>query len=237
MNEGEKGAFPRTRWSVVLDAQGNDPAALADLCRIYWYPLYCYARRLRPSPEDAQDLIQAFFERLLSNDGLAEVRKERGKLRSYLLRSLHNFATELWRKAQTQKRGGGVALIELDALEAEQRYALEPKEASSPDLEFDRTWAREVLSLSLERLRTLYERTGKENLIEALAGHVMAGGDKRPYAEIGQELGMSESTVRYTAFKMRSRYRELLKEVILDTVGSEEEASEELAHLRTLFSN
>ena len=125
-------AFPKTRWSVVLEAQDDDPAALAALCSAYWFPLYSYARRRGMA--DAEDLTQSFFERLLSREVLGHARRERGRLRNFLLRSLTNFAAEEWRKRGAQKRGGGQPVLEFDALSAQERYALEPHAATTPEM-------------------------------------------------------------------------------------------------------
>ena len=145
----------------MLNAQLDDPRALADLCKSYWFPLYFYARRLRNSPEDAEDLTQAFFQRLLSKDGLRRAREANGKLRSFLLRSLENFAIDEWRKSQSKRRGGGETLIEIDSLDAEARFALEPKNGLTPALEFDRVWARQLLQEVMNRLQSAYEVAGK----------------------------------------------------------------------------
>jgi DNA-directed RNA polymerase specialized sigma24 family protein len=233
--EPRNGSFPQTRWSLVLDAQDDNPEALAELCRAYWFPLYCYARRLRPDTEDAKDLTQAFFETLLTRDSLKLARKDRGKLRSFLLTSLKNFSLEQHRKGQAQKRGGAAPHISFDGMEAEQRFVLEPRHEVSPELEFDRAWARELLARVLAKLGDTYHAAGKRELFALLQPQLMAGDQAAGYSDAGAKLGLSAAAMRYAAFKLRERYREMLKEAIHETVTNEVEAAEELAHLRGLF--
>jgi RNA polymerase sigma-70 factor (ECF subfamily) len=218
----------------VLEAQEDDPAALAELCRSYWFPLYCYARRLCPDLEDAKDLTQGFFEMLLTRQGFKTVRADRGKLRSFLLTSLKYFHLDQHRKRSTQKRGGGVPVAEYDAMEAERRFALEPRDEDSPELLFDRAWARQLLAGVLAKLGEAYRAAGKGGLFASLQDQLTGGGTES-YAATGEALGLSASAVRFAAFKLRERYRELLREAIRETVSSEREIEEELAHLRAVF--
>lgn len=228
------GTFPQTRWSVVLSAQADDPAALAELCRAYWYPLYCFARRLVPDPADAEDLTQGFFASLLSRDGIRLASAERGRMRSFLLTGLKNHAVEQHRRGAAQKRGGGQAVIEFDAMEAAQRYALEPRDDLSPEREFDRAWARQLLASVLGKLGDSYRAAGKGAIFDALHGQ-LAGGGTEDYAAAEQSLGMSAGGVRFAAFKLRERYREMLRAVIQETVSTPEEVEQELLHLREVF--
>ncbi len=227
--------FPQTRWSLVLGVQNDDPAALAALCGAYWYPLYCYARRLAPSPADAEDLTQGFFASLLNREGLKAASAGNGRLRSFLMCGLKNHAAEQYRRGSAQKRGGAAPVVAFDALEAEQRWALEPRHELSPEREFDRAWARQLLSSVFDRLREAYQGAGKGATFDALKDHLSTG-DRGDYAAAGQTLGLSAAGVRFAAFKLRERYRAMLREVIQETVTSEAEAEEELAHLREIFS-
>lgn len=235
--DSDSKAFPKTRWSLVLEAQKDDPTALADLCRAYWYPLYCYARRLRNSHEDAEDLTQAFFQRLLEGEGLNRAREKGGKLRSFLLKSLERFAIDDWRRRSTQRRGSGKPLIEIDALDAQERYALEPQTSLNPDLEFDRAWARQLLQQVMDKLQATYDQVGKGQLFTLLKDRLVPDGTQQPYSEVASELNVSESVVRLAVFKLRKRYREALKAAISETVSSEQEVEEELNHLRSVFGD
>ena len=231
--------FATTHWSVVLAAGGssspNVREALERLCRAYWFPLYCYARRLRPATEDAKDLTQSFFEMLLTRQSLKLASADRGKLRTFLLTALKYFSIQQHRRGQAQKRGSGAALVEFDALDAEQRYATEPRDELSPEREFDRAWARQLLASVLTRLGDAYRTAGKGEVFAALQDQLTGGGTE-DYAAAGITLGLSPAAVRYAAFKLRERYREMLREAIQQTVTNEAEAAEELAHLRGLFA-
>src|SRR5262249_40170539 len=151
---------------------------------------------------------------------------DRGKLRVFLLTALTRFAHEQHRKNTAQKRGGGAATIEIDALEAEQRYALEPRDELSPEREFDRAWARQLLTSVLAQLGDAYRAAGKGEVFAALQDH-LTGGDTENYAAAAQTLGLSPAAVRYAAFKLRERYRAMLREAIQQTVTTEAEVTEE----------
>jgi RNA polymerase sigma factor (sigma-70 family) len=228
--------FPKTRWSMVWSAQGDDPAAIAELCKAYWFPLYCYARRITGNRDDANDLTQGFFEMLLTHQSLKSVSAERGKLRAFLLTALKNHAAGQHRRSVAQKRGGAMPVVMIDALSAEQRYALEPRDDLSPEKEFDRAWARHLLSSVLQQLGDAYREAGKGDVFAALQDH-LTGGETESYAAAAEALGLSQAAVRYAAFKLRERYRTMLRETILNTVTTDEEAAEEMSYLRCLFSD
>ncbi len=234
--EAEGGStFPRTRWSVVLNAQGDDPEALATFCSAYWFPLYSYARRMGLGVSDSEDLTQSFFERLLSRDILVHARRERGRLRSFLLRTFKNFSAEEWRKQGAQKRGGNTPIHALDALSAEERLALEPRDRATPEIEFERAWSRELLRNALEKLETAYVASGNGAIFGALRDQLAEGSSEQSYKEIAVALGVSEASARFAAFKLRQRFRATLREIVAETVASESEIEDELAYLRTLF--
>src|SRR2546422_860474 len=156
-SQGGATQFPTTHWSVVLAAGGSSSpaaqAALEQLCRIYWYPLYVYVRRRGSSSEDAQDLTQGFFERLLERDLLADLRPARARFRSFLLHALKNHLASEWTRAHAGKRGGAITFVSLDDSSPEARYAQEATNAESPDAAFERRWASTVLQQALDRLR------------------------------------------------------------------------------------
>ncbi|MBL9166261.1 MAG: sigma-70 family RNA polymerase sigma factor [Verrucomicrobiales bacterium] len=229
--------FPPTRWSLILDAQDDDPEALAGFCQTYWFPLYSYARRLNLSPSDAEDLTQSFFERLLSRDVLGAARAERGKLRNFLLSSFANFAREDWRRLKAQKRGGRHKILELDALTAEERFALEPRGSVTPQVEYERAWARELLRQAVDKLEAQYESNGSRSVFQALRDHLSDGSSTRCYKEIAAQLGLTEGATRFAAFKLRQRYRSILREIVAETVTSQEEVEKELTYLRGLFED
>jgi RNA polymerase sigma factor (sigma-70 family) len=234
------GVFATTRWSVVLTAQRDDSTrafeALSSLCRAYWYPLYAFVRRKGHPPQDAQDLTQEFFARLLEKNWLADVSRERGRFRSFLLAAMKHFLANEWDKARAQKRGGGQAFITLDAASAETRYALEPADNATPERIFERRWAMTLLDQVLARLRDEFSSAGKGELFEGLKATLTGGRNSQPYAELGAQLGLSEGAVKVAVHRLRLRYRELLREEISNTVGSEADVEEELRHLFAVLS-
>ena len=228
-------AFVTTHWSVVLTAGRSDTtrarAALEQLCRHYWQPLYAYVRRVGHPPEEAQDLTQEFFARLLERNTVARADPARGRFRSFLLASLKNFLAHEWEKARAEKRGGRVQIIPLEFDTAESRCAPEPANTDTPDKIFDRQWALSLLDVVLARLRADYADCGKDDLFLGLKETLTGGRSEIPYRELGGRLGMSEGAVKTAAHRLRQRYRELLREEIANTVAGPEEAEEELRHL------
>jgi RNA polymerase sigma-70 factor (ECF subfamily) len=225
--------FHTTRWSVVLAAQrGSDTsrahAALAALCRDYWYPLYAFVRRRGHAPHDAQDLTQAFFATLLETNATAADPK-RGRFRSYLLGALKHFLANDFHRANAQKRGGGQQLVEWDALEPEARYALEPAEQTDADALFDRRWALDVLDRAMKRLRAEFAAKKGESTFEVLKGTL--SGAEASREELAKKLGMTEGALKVAIHRLRQRYREVLRAEIAETVNSPEEVEDEMRHL------
>jgi RNA polymerase sigma-70 factor (ECF subfamily) len=226
-------AFATTLWSVVLSAQGKSVAAqdaLERLCRIYWWPLYGFVRRQGYNPEDAQDLTQGFFALLLERKDLDSVRREKGRLRSYLLTALKNFLGKARRRATAQKRGEGRALISLDDLLARERFDLEPSATLTPDQIYERRWALALLEQVLVRLGAEYREAGNGELFERLKQMLIDEPDHVSQAEIGRELGMSENAVKQAYHRLRARYRLLLEEEIANTVARPTDIEDELRH-------
>lgn len=229
------GSFPQTRWSLIVDAHGEDPEALATLCQQYWQPLYIYARRKGSNPEDAEDLTQGFFVHILSKDFFAKAVPERGRLRTLLLRSFQNYTINEWKKKTAEKRGGGVAPLRIDAQPAEAWLEIDPESGVSPELEFERSWAREILQQARDALRETYAAAGKLKEFEAFADQLEIGKSERPYSEIAVELGIDADAARYIGFKLRQRFREQIEQTVTDTVATPEEAAEELNYVMGLF--
>ena len=234
-------AFTTTHWSVVVAAGHEDSsqarAALETLCRTYWYPLYAYVRRRGQSEHDAQDLIQGFFALLLQRQALQKVEPGRGKFRSYLLTALNHFLIDEHDRQQAQKRGGGQAVISLDAHEAEQRYRLEPSDTETPEKLFDRRWALALIDGAMERLQQEFVADNNTLLFQQLRGFIVDGADNRPYAEVAQQVGMSEEAVKKAVQRLRRRYREAIREEIAQTVATRSEIEEELRHLVSVLSS
>lgn len=224
------GMFAPTRWSRVVAARGQETAdskaALSELCRDYWRPLYVFIRRQGYAPHDAEDLTQGFFAHLLAKEALASVDQTKGRFRTFLLASLKNFLCNEWDRAQAQKRGGGAQLISINGEDAEIILGKRLADDRSPDRLFDRQWALLMLERVLDSVRVDYEAAHKGKLFESLKT-TLIGGEESAHAEIAKNLGMSEGAVKVAAHRLRSRYREALRTEIAQTVASTEEVDTE----------
>jgi RNA polymerase sigma factor (sigma-70 family) len=199
------------------------------LCENYWYPLYAFVRRAGHSPHDAQDLTQEFFARLIAKSWLHDVHPERGRFRSFLLVAMKHFLANEWDRARRLKRGGGQAVISLDAGLAEERYAREPTDAMSAEQIFDRRWAFTLLERVLGRLRAEFAAIGKAVVFAELEPGLT--GAKLDYATIAARLSLSEGAVRIAVHRLRLRYRDLVRAEIAETVDTEADIEAELKHL------
>jgi len=226
-------AFATTHWSVVLTAQGESPAAeeaLEKICRIYWWPLYGFVRRQGYTPEEAQDLTQGFFALLLERKDLDAVRREKGRLRSYLLASVKNFLGKAHRRAMTVKRGEGRLPVPLEELLARECADLEPADMLSADRIYERRWALTLLEQVLARLGEEYRVAGNALLFEQLKQLLADEPDRSSQAKIAQELSMTENAVKQAFYRLRQRYRVLLREEIAQTVAMPGDVEDELRH-------
>jgi len=228
--------FATTQWSLVVAARPDEVSetrarkALAELCRAYWYPLYAFVRYRGYSSDDAQDLTQAFFARVIETGGFASADPERGRFRSYLLGMMKHFLANEWHRAQTQKRGGQMQFIEWDALDPETRYAGASKESDDPEQLFDREWALETIAGALQALRDEMETAGKSQQFDALKGS-LTGEDALRREEMAARLDMSEGAVKVAVHRLRRRYRELLRAAIAETVSNEADLDDEMRYL------
>ena len=231
-------AFPATRWTLILDLRSGDERsagrALEELCRLYWYPVYAFIRRQGAGPEDAQDLTQGFFARLLERGDFKSADQEKGKLRTFLLSAVKNHMVQDWRKRAAEKRGGGSVPLSLDA--AEDRYALEPADLRSPDALFDRRWALDTLEESMKRLEQEYADAGKAELYAALQPYISARPQGAAYAALGPRFKMTAGAVQVAVHRLRQRFRKSLEAVVAETVAAPEEVDGELRHLLALLS-
>ncbi len=214
-------AFTTTHWSIVLAARGPSPAAeaaLEKLCRTYWRPLYGFVRRRGVRPEEAKDLTQGFFALLLERRDFDAVRKEKGRLRSYLLTSLKHFLTNERNRAMAIKRGKGQQLIPLEDWHERERAGYEPADTLAADQIYERRWALTVLDEVLARLGDEYRAAGNVQLFDRLQKSLTEEPDRPSPANIAHEFGMTESAVRQASYRLRLRYRQLLREEIAHTV-------------------
>jgi RNA polymerase sigma factor (sigma-70 family) len=227
--------FATTRWSLVIAAGGSSlPArdALAELCRLYWYPLYAYIRRKGNAHAEAEDLTQEFFARLLERGDLAAVDPARGRFRSFLLAACNHFLSNQRDRDRTLKRGGGRQPLPLDFGAAERRYDAEPGHDQTPERLFERRWTLALLDHVLQRLQQDYEGSRKGALFQRLKGQ-LAGEAAASYAEAAAGLGLTEGAVKVAAHRLRQRYGELLRDEIAQTLDDPAAVDDEI---RALFA-
>jgi RNA polymerase sigma-70 factor (ECF subfamily) len=233
----EAAAFATTHWSLVVIAQGQSPAAeeaLEKLCRIYWRPLYAFALRQGCDSEEARDLTQGFFQLLLSRRDLETVRKEKGRLRSYLLVAFKHFLTDERRREMTIKRGGGQWLIPLEELLATER--VEPAfgglvDSVTADRLYERRWALALIEHVLKRLKKEYRATGNALLFDSLKQLLPDEPESPSRAKVAARLAMTDNALRQAFHRFRHRYQLLLREEIGNTVDHPSEIEDELRHL------
>ena len=221
---------------MLLSAQSQAPgsqAALAELCRIYWYPIYSFVRRRGHSPEDAQDLTQSFFLHLLDHKALGQVSPLKGKFRSFLLASLQNYLSDEADRARCLKRGGNIEFVSLDMRFAEDRYRLAPLDFLTADKVFDARWAMILMDEAMDRLRKEYGGQGKTSVFETLKPFIDPINSKAAlsYADVADMLQVPVGSVKKLIFRLRKRYASLLREEVARTVSDLGEVDEEIHSL------
>jgi len=237
-----RSTFPTTRWSIVVNAGSSSDSqarpALETLCRQYWYPLYAFVRRQGRPHHEAEDCTQEFLARLLADDGVACARPERGRFRTFLLTALRNFLTDEWRRAQAEKRGGGVAPLSLDLQDAADRFSGEPVDPHlTPEQAFDRNWALSMLDRAMIRLRADYDGDGRGELFAALGPLMWGNAADETSAQAAERLGMNVHALTMALHRLRRRFRERLREEVADTVTEGAEVDAELHHLIAAVGN
>ena len=227
--------FFTTHWSIVRqasDAESPDSmAALEKLCRAYWYPLYAFVRRRGLGGEDARDLVQGFFAVLLEKNYVASADMERGRFRTFLLAAMNHYLANEWDRSQAMKRGGGVSKFSLDALDAEDRYRLDPADSAEPDHSYDRHWAETLLETVLGQLRREFDDIGRGQRFDDLKSHLLGAPDAPGYTELAQRMGITETGVRSVVHRMRKRFAVLIRSEIAQTVTCAEDVEDEIRHL------
>ena len=232
--------FVTTRWTVVLAAgRGSDSsgarAALDELCRTYWYPLYAYVRRRGNTAHDAEDLVQGFFSQLIRLNSVSDLSREKGRFRSFLLAGIKHYMADEWGRESAAKRDVR-RTVSWDALEAESRYGSESSDRLSPERLYDRQWALALLAGVIRRLRDEYDGAGKGDLFRHLQSAVTGDKDAVPYSELAERTGQSEGALRVAVHRLRQRYRQVLREEIAHTVEHSHDVDAELADLRRILS-
>lgn len=234
MNAGSSGRsrFTTTQWSLVLAAARSgaaDAEALARLCSLYWYPVFAFVRRQGHSADEAQDLTQGFFTRLLEKRELGQADQDRGRFRSFLLTACRHFISNEYDHRRAIKRGGAAATIPIDILEAEGRYERALVSVETPERLYERQWGLTLMAVVLDSLRDEYVAAGNERLFDRLSGFL--GDPAGTHADAARDLDMSIPAVKMAVHRLRRRYREALRERVADTVESPEEVDDEIRHL------
>ena len=229
------GRFQTTHWSLVLAARtGGSPEsrdALEKLCNAYWFPLYAFVRRQGYAAEDARDLTQGFFTRLLERRDLESVRPDLGRFRSFLLASVKHFLSNERDRERAKKRSPGSPLVSLDAREAEDRYGLEPPDALTPETLFEHKWAGTVLARTLARLELEWKGEERGRRFRLLRGHLTGDEPEVSYREMGAALGMTEDAVKMLVSRLRRQFGELLRAEIANTVRAPGDVDAEIRYL------
>jgi RNA polymerase sigma factor (sigma-70 family) len=227
-------AFTTTHWTTVLEAQGDSPAAqqaLEELCRMYWRPVYSFLRRQGIGAAEAEDITQGFFAQLLERRSFDAVRKEKGRLRSFLLAALKYFLADEQRRTMAIKRGKGQRLIPLEELHADERTDMEPSDPMTAEMIYERRWALTVLERVMSRLKNEYRAAGNAALFDSLKQLLPDEPGAPSQAEIAARLGMTENAIRQAFYRFRQRYQSLLREEIAHTVATPGDIEDELRHL------
>src|SRR5262245_677370 len=215
MNDAAQQIFATTRWTIILRAAHDDDpealAALTEVCRGYWYPLYAYVRRQGFDPHTAQDLTQEFFAKLIEKNYLAGADRQRGRFRWFLITAFKCFLANEFDRVHAQKRGGGERPLSLDQMTAEERYANEPADSMNADLIYDRRWALDLLARARDHLREEYDANEKGRRFELLSPFLTGQQASASQAELGQQLGLSENAVKQEVHRMKKRMAELIR--------------------------
>ncbi len=233
--------FPTTHWTLVQIVKGGDKKqaamALEDICARYWYPIYAYLRRSGRSAHDAEDLTQMVFQKIIEEDAISQVQRDRGRLRSFLIGVVGRTISRQARHDNAAKRGGGATVLSLDETLADGRYANEPVELTDPERLFDRAWAMQLLESVREKLRASFINNNRLADYEALEPHLGWDDAPAPYADLASRLSTNENAVRVLVHRLRKKFRELLEVEISRTVVNAQDIKAELTWLREVLRN
>ncbi len=227
--------FPDTRWSQVSEAGHGERAAagqaLEQLCRSYWLPIYSFLRRKGYSPHDAEDLTQQFFVRLLQSNSVASADRSKGRFRTFLLGALHHYLTDEYRKMSAQKRRGALLPFSVDFAEAEATYAQVPDPDLTPEQLYDRRWGEALLGLAFDQLAAEFSAAGQDRRFEQLKPFLASQPAEGKYDQLAAQMHMTARAVGTAVYRMRQRYRELVRRQVADTVAQADDVDAELHHI------
>lgn len=229
--------FLTTHWSMVAAAGSQSSPeterALESLCETYWYPLYAFVRRLGKQPAEAQDLTQAFFAKLLEKDYLQAADQDKGRFRTFLLTIFQRFMANEHQRDAALKRGGGQTVLSFDFDDGERRLNLEPSHDRTAERDFERRWAMALLDDVLLRLEQDYATQGKAELFSRVKVFLTVGDADASYREISSELGLTETAVKVFVYRLRQRYRDMIRTAVSNTVAHNDDVEDELGCLLT----
>ena len=238
---GNNGDFPKTRWSLVFRANGDDEEAsreaLEELCRIYWQPLYIFARGKGLKPTDAEDVTQDFISDFIHHDDFRKVNSDGKRLRSYLLKSLDNFMISDWRKQQRKKRGGDQVKVSFDNLRAEEQFEYLRSDRDNPETLYDRVWAITLLESTINGLEEIYSKSGKKDLFAALRPGLTSTDSLPPYQELARKLGMTVANIKINVHRVRREFGRALRRAVGDTIAPEDDIDEEIRALMKILAS
>lgn len=226
--------FRSTRWSLIAQAQAGSTAgraALEELCKTYWFPVYEYFRRRGRQPDDASDLTQELFTSILGRDGFARATPDKGRFRSYLLTAAKNIISEEFRNRHTIKRGGQVRVWSIDLATAEQRMQWEPHDPMTPERIFEMRWAKQILADTFAQLDSLNAEPTRREYYLKLRTFIAADSENVPYAQVALELQVTETALRVQVHRLRRKFRELLRQSVAETLVDPSEIDDELNYL------
>jgi RNA polymerase sigma factor (sigma-70 family) len=227
--------FPDTRWSQVVLAGGGNSAgawqALGQLCESYWQPIYGFLRRKGHAPHDAEDLTQQFFVRLLQHNSVANANRLKGRFRSFLLGALSYFLTDELRKNSALKRGGPTLPFATDFSDAEERYLEQPDPNLTPEEMYDRRWAATLLQQAFDLLAGEFEAAGFRVRFDQLKPFLASQPTDGDYDRLAPQLGMTPRAVGAAVYRMRQRYRQMVRNQVAETVAANDQIDAELTQL------
>ncbi|MBW3671273.1 MAG: sigma-70 family RNA polymerase sigma factor [Acidobacteria bacterium] len=234
-NVGGRARFATTQWSLVI-AAGNRPSddseeALARLCSLYWYPVFAFVRRQGYPSDEAQELTQSFFTRLIDKNDLRDADRSRGRFRTFLLTACRHFLSNERDRERRLKRGGDAVRLSIDVALAEGRYQTALAHSETPEQVFDRQWCLTLLDRVLDTLRQEYASAGNERLFDRLSGFLTFDEGAGTYADAARDLGMTPAAVKVAAYRLRGRYRESFRRCVADTLSSDRDIDDEIRYL------
>jgi RNA polymerase sigma-70 factor (ECF subfamily) len=232
--------FATTRWSLIAAThQATDSpdaqAALATLCETYWVPVYAFIRRSGHSPEDARDLAQGFFTKVIEKGYFRDADRTRGRFRTFLLTSVRHYMSNQRDAARTLKRGGTIPHISLEIETDDRTFTMDPPDTETPEHVYERRWALAILAGALSELQARYDSAPRARLFETLKP-MLTGEDPSSYAALSAETGMSEGALRVALHRMRKQFAVCLRTVVRETVLTDEDVDDELRLLRAIVS-